>query len=232
MRVSKSSRVRALRKPLPPQSVLIIHFDAAHLRADGLHLGSVACTSAVVSKFLVDSDVELRDVSTPEELESTMGAFRKQRRKFDLVVVIAHSNERVIRMAHETLAPWSDFATWVRPLRPRRLVLVACKAGRWPAAQTLFGANRDLTRIYGCPANVTKDLGAYMVTFIPYLAAHRRPKDSHVRAAQLLTMATTGLQLREWKRTADKDQPMSALYDLFSDVAHPFIQQLRSPPRR
>jgi len=229
MRVQKSSRVRAPRKPLPPQSVLIIHFDAAQLRAEGLHLGSVACTSAVVSKFLLDSDVEQRDVSTPDELRYTMDAFQAHKRKFDLVVVIAHSNDQVIRMARDTCASWTDFANWLRPLRPRRLVLVACKAGRWPAAQTLFETNRALTRIYGCPANVTKDLGAYMVTFIPYLAANRRPKDDHVRIAQVLTMATTGLQLREWRRTADKDRPGCVLYDLVSDMAHPIIQQLRRP---
>lgn len=133
-----------------------------------------------------------------------------------------------MRTASDRFMPWEQFAGYLKPFKPRRLLLVACKGGRWDAGETLFGAMPRLRRIFACPVNASKDFGALMLFAVPYVVAERRPKDKHIIWTQLASIAVTGRQLREWRRTTDKGNQDSSVFDLMADLADPVARVVPS----
>lgn len=208
-----------------PQSLLVVHVDSDRLRQDGLHLGAEATWAASLSALALGADVAVRDTRSVSELRRTVDAFVASGKRVDVLVVIGHSNAAGIRIADDHLASWKEFAAYIKPLKPRRLLLVACRAGRWDAGEKLFSALRDLRRIFACPVNASKDFGKLMLFAVPYVVANRRPRDKDVRMSQLASVAMTGRQLREWRRT-DRANPDSALFDVLADVVDPLAREV------
>lgn len=213
------------RAPLRPQSLLILHLDAETLHADGLHLGDAASFSGTLSTLL-GSNVVIKDATTTSQLNEVLAGLASDGLTFDVVVVIAHSNETEIQAASDLVLPWEGFAGFLKPFKPRRLMLVACKGGRSDAGETLFNAMPHLRRIFACPVNASKDFGAFMLFAVPYVVATRRPRDKHVLGAQVAAVAATGRQLREWRRTTDKGNPEAAVFDLIADIADPVARKV------
>jgi hypothetical protein len=85
-----------------------------------------------------------------------------------------------------------------------------------------------LRRIFACPVNASKDFGALMLFAVPYVVAERRPKDRHVTWSQLASVAATGRQLREWRRTTDTGNPDSAICDPIADLTDPIAREVPS----
>ena len=228
---SKSAReaaARGERLEPTPQSLLILHLDADRLRADGLHLGKVARFAGAVSTLALRSPVVMEDTTSSDHLHETLARLVTTKRRFDVVVVIAHSNAQGIRIASDLFTTWDAFAGYLKPFHPRRLLLVACKAGRWDAGEALFSRMPQLRRVFACPVNASRDFGALMLFAVPYVVAERRPKDRHVRWSQIATIAATGRQLREWRRTEDAGNPDSAIFDLIADLADPVARKVPS----
>ncbi len=227
---SKAKPIPKKRSRTPPgvQSLLILHLNGQKLREDGLHLGDAAHVSVAISAWGLGARVVVTDTTSSAELNSARAELVKRKQKFDVVVAIGHSHAGGIRMAndHENVAGWSAFAQYLKPFRPRRLLLVACKAGRWDAGEALFTDLAQLRRIYACPVNASKDFGALMVFAVPYVVAERRPDDKIVTWAQIAAIAMTGRQLREWRRTTDKGNPDSAVFDLIADLADPVARKV------
>lgn len=227
----KSSRKRTAggrRRGPAPQSLLILHLDADRLRADGLHLGDVAQFMGALSTIALGAPVVIENTTSTGDLHEALARLATARRKFDVVVVIAHSNAQGVRVASDLFVTWDAFAGYLKPFQPRRLLLVACKAGRWDAGEALFAPMPKLRRIFACPVNASKDFGALMLFAVPYVVAERRPKDRHVTWSQITSIAATGRQLREWRRTTDAGNPDSAIFDLIADLADPVARQVPS----
>ncbi len=223
---SRKPAARGKRREPAPQSLLILHLDAERLRADGLHLGDVAQFSGALSAVAFGAPVMVEDTTSTSHLHETLARLATAKKKFDVVVVVAHSNADGIRVASDLFTTWDGFAGYLKPFQPRRLLLVACKAGRWDAGEGLFGAMPQLRRIFACPVNASKDFGALMLIAVPYVVAERSPKDRHVTWSQIASIAATGRQLREWRRTTDAGNPDSATFDLIADLADPVARQV------
>jgi hypothetical protein len=221
---SRGSSTR--RSPSAPQSLLILHLDADKLRRDGLHLGDVARFSGALSTIAFGAPVVIEHTTSTSHLHETLAGFVSGKRTFDVVVVVAHSNAEGIRIANDGFVAWESFAGYLKPFKPRRLLLVACRAGRWDAGEALFTAMPRLRRIFACPVNASKDLGALMLFAVPYVVAERRPRDRHVTLTQVASIAVTGRQLREWRRTTDKGNSDSAVFDLIADLADPLAREV------
>jgi hypothetical protein len=159
-------------------------------------------------------------------LLSVFAELASKKMTFDVVVVVAHSNAAGIKIASDRFAAWPEFAAYFRPFRPRRLLLVACRAGRWDAGETLFTTNSHLRRIFACPVNASKDFGAMMLFAVPYVVAERSPRGKHVLWSQIAAITITGRQLREWRRTTDKGNPDGSVFDMLADFADPLARQV------
>ncbi len=224
----RRSRRPTSRSKVGPQSLLILHLDVEKLRSDGLHLNDVAQFSGALSAVAFGAPVVIENTTSSGHLHETLAGFVSAKRTFDVIVVVAHSNAEGIRVASDLSVTWDAFAGYLKPLKPRRLLLVACQAGRWNAGEALFAAMPKLQRIFACPVNASKDFGALMLLAVPYVVAERRPKDQHVRWSQFAAIAMTGRQLREWRRRTDKGNPDSVIFNLLADVADPVAREVPS----
>jgi hypothetical protein len=173
--------------------------------------------------------VAVLETTTAADLRAQIASLVGQGRCFDLVVCVGHGNEQGIRVASDPtggFARWEDFAGYIRELVPRRLLLVACQAGVWPAANILFRRLPKLRRIFASPVNASKKLAGLMVTTAPYLMAVKIPPRDVKLAAQIAAVGLTGCQLREWQRDADKDDPTGRLFDIGAKLLDPHLRNL------
>ncbi len=224
---SRHSYIDSLAKR-SPQSLLILHLDADRLRNDGLHLGDVAQFSGEFSRIALGASVTIEETTSNHHLCEKLATLALEKKRFDVIVVIAHSNAQGIRIASDAFVSWGAFAGYLTPFQPRRLLLVACKAGRWNASNALFAAMPKLQRIFACPVNASRDFGALMLFAVLHVVAERRLKDRHVMWWQVASIVTTGRQLREWRRTTDAGNPDSAIFDQITDFAAPCARQVSS----
>lgn len=206
-------------------SLLILQLDTDRLRADGLHLGDLTLVVAAIGAIASGATVEVRETTTERDLLDQLAAFAQQQRRFDVIVAIGHSNETGIRIAPERFTTWDVFASYIKPFQPKRLMLVACQGGRWPAATILFRKLPKLRRIFASPVNASKDLATLMLAMVPYLLEVKAPKDRVVRAGQLVSIALTGRQVRHWMRSRDKDNPAGLLLDDAAQFADPYLRR-------
>ncbi|MGH7271767.1 MAG: hypothetical protein ACREJ3_15150 [Polyangiaceae bacterium] len=165
-------------------------------------------------------------MTTKANLLEVFAELAQRRLTFDVIVAIGHSNATGIRMARDHSAAWPEFAAWIKPFKPRRLLLAACQSGNWDAGEALFAANPQLRRIFACPVNASKDFATMMMLAVPYVVAERRPRDKHVLGSQVATVLFTGRQLREWRRTTDKGRRNRAVYDIIAAEADPFARRV------
>jgi hypothetical protein len=229
-RSPSAKRGRKTRRAPRPQSLLILHLNSAKLRQDGLHLGDLAWYVGALSAYGLGSTVQIHEPTTLAEVRDTFAALATNRNPktdpYDVIVVVGHSNEVGIQMAADHFAKWEEFAAWTKPLRPRRLLLAACRAGRFEPGDAMFAVNRDLRRIFACPVNATKDFAKLMLFAVPYVVAERTPKAKHVFATQAASIVLTGCPLREWRRTADKGRRERLVHDLIADLTAPLMRQV------
>jgi hypothetical protein len=201
--------------------------NASRLRTDGLYLGDIGALGAGLASVGLSSETAQAEATTHCELLSVLGELTRDGRTFDVVVVVGHSNAKGIGIAADwPLASWAEFSNYIEPLKPRRLLLVACQAGRWDAGEALFTGNRLLRRIYACPVNASRNFGALLMALVPYVVATRRPTDKHVLWSQLAAVGLTGRQLREWRRTQDKGRPERVVFDFLADRLDPYAREL------
>lgn len=213
------------RKPSAP-ALLVLQFDTEKLREDGLDLGNASTLAATVGQIVSGASAEIRATTDQRDLLGVLGALAQQSRRFDVIVAIGHSNEDGIRIASDQFVSWEVFATYLKPFEPRRLMIIACKAGQWPAATILFRKLPKLRRIFASPMNASKNLANFMLAMIPYLLEVKAPRDSIVRYGQMASIALTGRQVRQWIRDRDKDDPGGALLDLAAQWFDPLLREI------
>jgi hypothetical protein len=119
------------------------------------------------------------------------------------------------------------FAGYIEHLAPRRLVLLACEAGNWPAAKVLFERLARLEHIFASPVLAKKDFGRFLMAVMPIIAFNETPDEGSIRLLQVASLAATGGQLRQWTR-ADMNDPDGALLDLFAVAANPIAERIPS----
>lgn len=141
--------------------------------------------------------------------------------RWDVVVVIGHSNAQGLKIASDRFLTWDEVGA---ELKPRRLVLVACKGGRASGANALFRRLRDLRRIYACSVSCSKDLGMVMLGLVPVIVEKKAPRAELLRYARALTALSVGGQLRHWARVRDKDNPHGQLFDILADLIDPRVR--------
>lgn len=205
-------------------SLLILQCDSERLATDGLSIAAGGVTVAKLVQTFHDIDVEVVEGTNERHLAQELA--RLSRPAFDVVAVIGHANEVGLQLAADRFAQWSVVAQWLRPFAPRRLVLLACQAGRALPAQILFDELRALRRIYASPVAVTKGTAQLLLAAVPYLVLNRVPSGTLFGAAQFTVAALTGGQLRQWTRVEDHQNPTSFLWDVVADLADPVVRDV------
>lgn len=225
---SARKKLAAKRARRSAPTILFVFGDSDKLRSDGLRL-EVPSLVALGLTLLSEARADMIEGTTAATLRERLGARAARGRAHDVVVVVAHGNERGVRLASDGFYDWTSFADLVRPLTPRRLVLVTCDGGRWPAAQALFAKLPSLRRIFASPTKASGNLGGLMLALAPYLLTNKTPAPGEILAAQFAGHFLGGGQIRHWMRTRDADNAAGVLYDLSAQVLeHVFLRSASS----
>lgn len=215
---------RTRRKTAP--SLLILQVDSHRIKADGLDMTAVARGPATISSLFSSARCKIAETTNLDSFQRLVRDAADQGR-WDVVVIIGHSNAHGLKIASDRFSTWEEVGAELKPLKPRRLVLIACKGGRASGANALFRKLRDLRRIYACPVNCSKDLGKVMLGLVPVAVENKAPRRRLIRYAQGLTALSVGGQLRHWARNEDKDNPHGQLFDILADLIDPQVRGLR-----
>ncbi|HVT91566.1 MAG TPA: hypothetical protein VHD76_01885 [Bryobacteraceae bacterium] len=192
--------MRTRRRSPRQKSLLIVRCDLERLRQQGLALDDETLRTSLISAVGAGAQIEMVNGTDRGSLLRELGDLVSRRRVFDLVVVVGHANDSVIRLACDEFVFWKQFPEYLKPFQPRRIMLVACQAGCDPAPKFLFAALPRLQRIYASNLNVSLDLAKFMLLVLPYVLAARSPTREFVTMGKTLAFAFTGGSLREWRR--------------------------------
>lgn len=207
-------------------SLLVLQLDSERLEADGLDL---APFSEFVRLFLPRARAEIVRATSLDDLLMRLADLHG--RKFDVVAVVAHSNEQGIVLASgRATDPWEVFGQYLKPFEPRRLVLVACRGGRAVPTRALFTSLPKLRRIFATPVLANRLQGQVMISLLPHILCRPVPSRDLLRTVQAGLAVLQGRQLWEWRRgdfERNKHDPLAPLFEnVFADLGQALLLQL------
>ena len=170
-------------------SVLIVACDAQSLETQGHRLAQdmydrVDTMAPMAIRQMVRSTSE-------QSLGSEFARCLDVSPRFDLVVLVGHSNVHGLRLTADGPRTWKVVAEWIKRFRPKLLLLVACEGGRWLPCRELFGGIPTLREIYGSPIRISDSQASALTLLAPYLLlGGRLPED--IRFLQTANVVATG----------------------------------------
>ena len=132
---------------------LIVECDPITLAKHRLDVGKKV--EALFRQIAGSESVILVSATTTQELCFQFGVLAGMGRTFDNILIVGHSDRERLQLASDALVTWDKVAEWVRPFRPRDLVLLACEAGSLLPLTALFGGIPTLTTLHGADIAVT-----------------------------------------------------------------------------
>ncbi len=191
---------KSRRAPKLPPSILVLRLDSEKLTLDGLTLGNEIAFAGQLSTLCLNARLVTINSTTDGNLVAQLRPLAERRERFDLIVVIAHSNESIIRHASDGWREWPAFAQYLEPFAPRQLALIACAAGGHPVAAQLFSALPRLDRIFASPECVNVNLANLILLVAGYSMTGGRAKGEAVSWLKLIALIGTGRRLKVWRR--------------------------------
>lgn len=229
---SSTNASRKRKSPRPPSSVLVLELDSGMLNLQRQSLAYIGSRLKTVSDLCTQLGVaqrrefEVVRAMTQRNLLDQLAALNEAGKTFDVVAVIAHSDDNEIQIASDAIVTWPVFSGYLKPFKPRRLLLVACQAGLHFPSQALFRPLRSLRRIYASPVVASRAQGELMLSgLLPYVTSTNRPKKDYVRLAQLVLVLLDGGQMRQWMRDDMNNENVQTL-DAVSVGFDPLLRQL------
>jgi hypothetical protein len=130
--------------------------------------------------------------------------------RFDVILLVGHSNVSGIRLTEDRVATWSELAKWIKPFHPKWLVLACCEGGRWLPGNALFQGIDTLGGIFGTPVPSGQSQLQGVKLLALWLLAHGRISSDWLRLGQIIHFALTdGLIFRltrtEWRRGGSEE---------------------------
>ena len=203
------SKPRATKRPRA-QALLIVQCDADKLERDGVGFSSrlkdiaTACAPRAIVRRIRVTSQESFQLGLLEALQE-VGSF-------DIVAVETHSNQQGLILGPNFRLTWEKFAEWLKPLSPRKALLVGCQAGRWLPSEALFNRIETLKEIYGSPVIATEPQFACFNVLVPLLLNNARLSKNEHRVMQAIQfLANGGIIFRQLRKEFERDDPNKKL---------------------
>lgn len=181
------------------KSLLILECDSSRLEGQNMALGNELATT--VKTFFGTNPIELVRANQTSSLLDSLAELAEKAQSYSTLVVIEHSSERGIVLTSDGSVGWNEFVNWISPFSPRKIVLVACKAGTWMPCRALFQGLPDLKEIFASPILVGKDQ-KYLVfaRILHILGAKKEDGNLNLLMQAVNFFATGGLMLRRTRK--------------------------------
>jgi hypothetical protein len=194
---SKKPAPKPRRKPAA--HLLFIECQTSLLKAQSLAMGGN--WHLRLSRLYPDKRIGLAAIDSRTDLTNRLGELVQDGTRYRAVVMIAHSNHAGIELTNEDFCDWTQLATWLKPLAPEHLLLVACDAGRLTGVCTLFRSLPSLKTIYASPVPVAPDHAEFLDLLLLQLIGQRRVDEPMLRFTQIAAFLTTKAIIFQWRRS-------------------------------
>ncbi len=182
----------------PAAHLLFIQCQTSLLQKQSLAIGDG--WHARLSNQYPDKTIAIAATSSRAELLSRFAELVEGGTRYRVVLIIAHSNHTGIKLTNEDFVEWTQLATWLEPLSPEHLLLVACDAGRLTGVCTLFKSLPSLRTIYASPVPVTTHHAQFLDVLLSQLIEQRQVDEDALRLTQLAALLAAKAVLFQWKR--------------------------------
>ena len=153
----------------PAAHLLFIECHTRRLQEQSLAIGTP--WHLRLSSLYPDKRIAIAAINTRSELAHRLGELVQGETRYRAVVIIAHSNHSGIKLTNEDFCNWTQLATWLEPLAPEHLILVACDAGRLTGVCSLFQSLPSLRTIYASPVPVAAQQAQFLDLLLAQLIA-------------------------------------------------------------
>lgn len=201
------ARVGRRKPPARPKaaSLLILECDSRKLARQSLAIGTDV--SELINNLAPGMiNTELVRTTSREELLDQLRLAKEKHDRFDLVLVVGHSNPRGLCLTAEQFVPWGVFARWIEIFEPKKVFLAACEAGRWLSAKAIFDGVPKLKEVYASPVVMNKHQATVVVLLVFYFLLVKSPDAEHVLMIQAINLFRSGGLLYRWTRKECKDE--------------------------
>ena len=147
-------------------SLLIIECDSDKLRSQGLIIGQLM--DKIFSDFELKKYKFIR-VNTKDDLLSCFAGLSKKKQIYDIVVLIGHSNQLVINVAQNFPVKWDILPNYLKTVKPKCLMLVACEAGGFIPSEAMFKGLLTLKELYGSPLTASDEKFSILIIILFYI---------------------------------------------------------------
>jgi hypothetical protein len=171
-------------------SLLILECDAIRLADQSISIAQDL--HGIVRTYVPNAVTSLVQATSQHVLLSELAWYKEEHGRFTVIVVVGHSNVSGLQLTGDNFASWEAFARWLEPFQPKRIVLVACEAGRWLPSKALFEGITTLQEIYGSPVPTTVQQASVVKILVPYLLSGHRLSTEFLRLMQLGNFLFTG----------------------------------------
>lgn len=221
-RAAVKSVARVKRKPpARPKgsSLLILECDSEKLARQSLAIGTDV--SELINKLAPGLiKTELVRTTSREDLLDRLRRAKEDHDRFDLVLVVGHSNPQGLCLTADQFVPWGVFARWIEIFEPKKVLLAACEAGRWLSAKAIFDGVPKLKEIYASPVVMNKHQATVVVLLVFYFLLVKSPDAEHILMIQAFNLFRSGGLLYRWTRKECKDEGIveGAQWDILSHL--------------
>lgn len=131
------------------KALLIVECDSAKLARQNLALGSDL--QNLVKLAFPQNAVDLVQACTDASLSEEFRRLDKAGKPYRTIVIVGHSNQYGLQITSDWFIKWEGVAKRFERFDPHRIILIACKAGRWLPCAELFSGIPTLKEIFGSP---------------------------------------------------------------------------------
>lgn len=172
--------------------------------------------------FLIKSYSEANLLKEMAELYEAKSSWRN-------IVIIGHSNKHEIKIASDRSVSWEALANWIEGFDPRRIILLACEAGRWLPCSALFNNLDDLDEIFGSPIPAYKDQQYAVLAQIAHILGVSKQSPDLTSLIQMGNfLLTKGIMFKhtrkDYERTSDQ---YGEVWTGFEDILSDFMRGIR-----
>jgi hypothetical protein len=190
-RLLKNSRTK-------DRSLLILECDSLTLKKQSLSMAAeIEQALGLCLPFVCRKTIQ---TSSTSDLLSQLADITKSYSHFDVILIIGHSNRRGLLLTTDRFEPWTSFANWLKPFRPKHLILAACEAGHPLPVAKLFEGLPTLGEIYAPPYVTTKEQAQVINALIPFVLYGREEDTEVIRFIQAVNLIVTKGWVFRWRR--------------------------------
>ena len=147
-------------------SLLVIECDSDKLKSQQLSM------APIIDKIFSDFGLKKHKfipINTKNDWLSGFADLDKEKQNYDVAVLIGHSNESIINVAQNFPIKWNILPEYLKTVKPKCLMLIACEAGQFLPSKAMFDGLPTLKELYGSPIITYRDQFYVLIIILLYI---------------------------------------------------------------